>query len=656
MTIEQMEHEILEMKNQLFVDQKRLSQLELELIQLKQARPVHLQSPELQKSLEPPRSTSVDIEKFLGKYWMGIMASFLIFISIILFAVTVLPYMTDTVKIIVIYAVSMAFITVGLILYKKTLRLFYMILTSCGMGALYISLLLSNVYFKVLEDIPLYLCFFVWATGIAFLSRNSIRTFHIVGNVGIILSILLGVMNCVHSCDSSKLITLTVFFFVTALLYEFFNRRFFITNTICNYIGLFFLISGYHAVDASNLILFTIILSELILHLIYITCKKISPYFIYSILSQLYLFGMLNCLFRKSGLFNQSFNATPLGDYLFYFGIYIISLGSIVLINLLSNRKILSIHTNDKRILELFSMITMMYAILIPYFNSVLSVVLLPCVFLLLSTLQTQKAYTIASVVSSALLFFITNNLICSVLLLLCNVAIIAKYYEYENKFCDRICACAGIIIRLTAVEFIDRIFAYMESPNSDCREVISLSIIVSIDLLLKYRFSHKQRDKAVVQVADISSFLCTIIISYMLQDIAEPILYYCTLLLGCIVFMNNVTKFIKSNSSFKQLYAAFKVTFYVIIVMFSLKAASILFSIALFIATILWILIGFKLKVKTVRLYGLIISIISMAKLILVDIQYSTSLARALGFFACGILALLIYFIYNQIEKSSKS
>ena len=43
---------------------------------------------------------------------MGVMASVLIFISIIFFAVAILPYITDTIKMITMYAVSTAFIAV----------------------------------------------------------------------------------------------------------------------------------------------------------------------------------------------------------------------------------------------------------------------------------------------------------------------------------------------------------------------------------------------------------------------------------------------------------------------------------------------------------------------------------------------------------------
>ena len=117
MTLEQLENEINALKSQLNVEQNKLNELEYELYLLKQQRtlqappvpsppPMPYKTPMSSKashkpSFTPPppqvNSKSFDIEKFIGKSWMGIMASVLIFISIIMFAIVLLPFMSDTV-------------------------------------------------------------------------------------------------------------------------------------------------------------------------------------------------------------------------------------------------------------------------------------------------------------------------------------------------------------------------------------------------------------------------------------------------------------------------------------------------------------------------------------------------------------------------------
>ena len=56
-----------------------------------------------------------DLENMIGKSWMGIFASILIFISFILFATLLAPFITDTIKMIAMYVVSILLTTFGLL-------------------------------------------------------------------------------------------------------------------------------------------------------------------------------------------------------------------------------------------------------------------------------------------------------------------------------------------------------------------------------------------------------------------------------------------------------------------------------------------------------------------------------------------------------------
>lgn len=61
----------------------------------------------------PQTSLQRDLEKIVGKSLMGIVASVLIFISLILFATLLLPYFNDAVKMAVMYLLSFAFLVQG---------------------------------------------------------------------------------------------------------------------------------------------------------------------------------------------------------------------------------------------------------------------------------------------------------------------------------------------------------------------------------------------------------------------------------------------------------------------------------------------------------------------------------------------------------------
>ena len=87
-----------------------------------------------------------DLEKTFGRFWMGVIASGMVFISFIFFAVVLLPVLTDGMKIGAMFLVSFIFLGVGLAkLGVDSENKFYLALCGCGVGAVYISILVTNI-------------------------------------------------------------------------------------------------------------------------------------------------------------------------------------------------------------------------------------------------------------------------------------------------------------------------------------------------------------------------------------------------------------------------------------------------------------------------------------------------------------------------------
>ena len=125
------------------------------------------------------QSKSRDYEKLFGRNFMGIFASVLIFISLIIFATLMLPYLTDTIKLIGLYVISFAILAAGYIPAKKNrTNKFFTALIGCGIGSLYISLLLSDLYFKVIGDMTLYILILIWAVLVKYLPGMKNMVFH----------------------------------------------------------------------------------------------------------------------------------------------------------------------------------------------------------------------------------------------------------------------------------------------------------------------------------------------------------------------------------------------------------------------------------------------------------------------------------------------
>lgn len=670
MTLEQLENEINALKSQMNVEQNKLNELEYELYLLKQQRtlqtppvpsppPMPYKTPMSSKashkpSFTPPppqvNSKSFDIEKFIGKSWMGIMASVLIFISIIMFAVVLLPFMSDTVKMCIMYAVSIVFIVGGLVLHRKCGNLYYMILSACGMGALYISMLLSNIYFKAIGDIPLYLFILIWAAGIAIVAKNSIRTFNIIGNIGIVFSVFLGTQKCIADEDVIKFIVLLLFFIVSEIVYSVLNQKFLVSNSISNIAGIIVCTVGYVCIDISNLFIVFILLATCAVQLVYLSLRKIRPYFIFNTIYK-WLIYLLFSFYIFSGICGDAvvFDM-KLGTFIFEIVIYVLSFISILLVNLYYMKFAPVDKFYSKLLIEVIDIITITCIIMTADFPGYIFILLVPLVFMAIGILRKDEKYLIAATAALAISIFKNNMAVIGILILVCSGLLIAYYQRIKSRSSDIIRACNSIIIRITVVQLLLRFFDYVNSKEDICGTIIIFAIVI-IDMLFKYRLSNGRQDKAVVYTTYASNVVCGIVIMVMLTE-QEGITYYLTLLIGCVVFMNNVERFIKSNQMWKQLYAMIKITLYIIFVFETLQSATILLSVFLFVAAIIWVSIGFEINAKNVRLYGLVTAILSIAKLFLLDLQYNSSLTRAIGFFVCGILAFLISFIYNQFEK----
>lgn len=695
MTIMELEREIHQLKNQLYADHERLNYLERELNLIKQSamqqqvppmRQMQLQGqmplqgqipPQQQRPPMPEVSSQpqrppmplqgqvppqpqrppmpekmFDIERFIGKSWMGIMASVLIFISIILFAVTLLPYLTDTIKMCIMYAVSIAFVIVGLVLFKKVGKIFYMILSACGMGALYISMLFSNIYFKAIGDVTLYIFILTWAVGIAIVAKNNIRTFSIVGNVGIVIAVLLGTVKCISAEDSMKFTVLLLFFVLSAVIYGIINNRFYFSNIISNMVGMMILAGGYIALDAANVVLFSLLLVSCIAQLIYLTYKQIRTYFVFHLLHLWGILGLVWSLIYLNEAWMNQFEFR-LNDYVFAFIIYAISIVSIVFMEFF-HRVLKEIdHYHSKDIIQIVDMGTIIIALLRLDINSICFLILVPVVFLVISFFKKDEKFTIAAVVALVLSVFGNDSIVAGIMIFVIAAGIVAMKQKAEDEASDYFRAVAGVIMRISLVQFVYEIYDTLKWNESVCVTLILFFILV-IDLTFKYVLSHGKKDKAIVVVSDVSGILCALVVTAKLLWADEGLIYYITVLVGCAIFMNNVVSYIKSRQVWKQVYAMIKVSCYLVIILASLEQVSIALSIVFFIVAILWVLLGFRIDAKAVRLYGLVTSLISIAKLILIDIQYNSSLGKALGFFVCGILAFVISFIYNRFEKNN--
>ena len=174
MEIHELQNELNELRRLEEQNRERMNRLEYELQRMRLQTPAQsaqvTHSPEVQpipqQNVQPVYQPNVqpvydqkknsrvpaDMEKVIGKSWMGVLASILIFLSLFIFAKLLIPLLTNEIKMVIMYTFSFAFLGFGVWLVHKKQTALNISICSCGLGALYISMLLSNVYFKVISD------------------------------------------------------------------------------------------------------------------------------------------------------------------------------------------------------------------------------------------------------------------------------------------------------------------------------------------------------------------------------------------------------------------------------------------------------------------------------------------------------------------------
>lgn len=84
-----------------------------------------------------------------------------------------------------------------------------------------------------------------------------------------------------------------------------------------------------------------------------------------------------------------------------------------------------------------------------------------------------------------------------------------------------------------------------------------------------------------------------------------------------------------------------------------ALNIVSVVYSLVGLFVAVGSIMAGFKFRSKSVRLYGLILTIIMVAKFILVDLHGENSITRVFALIVGGGLCFLISFIYNKLSEN---
>ncbi|MBR6459759.1 MAG: DUF2339 domain-containing protein [Actinomycetaceae bacterium] len=139
----------------------------------------------------PARKNTASMEKIIGKNILPFLAAGLVFIGLIFLAILVVPSLTNFQRFIGMFALSGAIFAVGFVLARRKKNIFSVALLGTGIGALFISILMTRIYFNYLGDIPTFALLLVWMiVCMALVKMFNSLTLSITAHVGMAISII----------------------------------------------------------------------------------------------------------------------------------------------------------------------------------------------------------------------------------------------------------------------------------------------------------------------------------------------------------------------------------------------------------------------------------------------------------------------------------
>ncbi|MDE7282153.1 MAG: DUF2339 domain-containing protein [Lachnospiraceae bacterium] len=641
---------------------------------------------QLQNKVNKPK----DLENMIGKSWMGIFASVLIFISFILFATLLAPFITDTIKMIAMYVVSIMLTAFGLLKLRKNNNKLYLAISGCGVGAVYISLLLTNLYFKAIGDITLYIFILVWAVFVCYLSKWQDRIFQIIGQCGITIALFFGVVLCVEEFDYAMMFLLSLFFVVTASIFYVTNysREFHknVVNNVFNCINVFQIWVGayslrpafswagwaeapgynrnwwaeYKVEAIAGIMLFFLIL-QFVLFLAAKLKEKNIGFGVFMIINTILMMLYISNMTYRSiswrgpdniGIYNIGYCWDTIRGYIFIIiGVALLAVAE----KKFDNRK-----DDGKVLIQCFTLPVFIISVsMIPFLLSHIGVSFVMILFILLGYYKDDCVYKYMSLLT-AVIYCLSDlkysvEYLCLGLLFfaILGVCMYVKKEQYNSifKLLSYVAGFFFIIISLTYM-FDDLNVSY------DVDTTITLTVVSALNMFaMKSRFVKDfqtlQTEKHSVNVTRTINAILMVVSLYKVMVVDNEICHFILVLLAILIFMVNSKNLIEQYKTlWSGIYIGVKLTVLLITILCSYEAANYVISISAFLFAIISIVLGFRFYVKSFRLYGLFLSMLSVAKLILIDISYDNTLGHALSFFICGILCFVISMIYHLIDK----
>lgn len=614
--------------------------------------------------------TQKNMESVFGKNVIGIIAAVLMFIGVFAFGTLVLKSLTDVFIVVGMFLFSCIVLGVGLILNKKKKTILSEIITGCGFGMIYISIFITHLYYGMINDITTFALIFVWTVAIVLLSRKfSMPALSYLALLGCVISAILAQVFVV---ERQMFIEITVYQFLTFLLLIIANKEKDILFKVASYCSITLniilsVIISVYATDKSQYnwlwLCFVLCLYNIAIGILSYRSKKgdftsNTILTIFTHIVSVIITGIIPLSIFVDDVWALKYEIPQMWSS-------IISLAGVVIILSLSyalqhfcikdNRKRLCLFIATELLLALYILIR---PIELSFGGKLAFLVFIPIINIVLSKFQSDNGIK-AALFWSGFAFLLLDSASSLIFLddfgwggVAYSVAVIALscFYLYERygkvlPFPFMQCALINIHLLYTLINVFD---------NWTIAMIIIVLLNTALSVLTDIFASQPKVSAILTECAEsLLAFITFLFIVDSKEKFATGCLILSVLLIPFVlIHLNNV---IKSKNAFMSVFYGIKFTFFTfgtIHLFTDISDQQFIVSVVLMLLASACIVFGFWKDLKATRIYGLVLILSGVGKMVTLDVWHQESIIRVLSLVGGALICFGISAAYTKFES----
>lgn len=618
----------------------------------------------------PKKQQKEDVESVIGKTIMVICASILIFIGLGFFSVAILKDFNDVAKAILMFSVSGILTVFGVVFsfVKKDNKVFTAV-AGCGIGALYISILVSKVGFEIISTTVMIAMLCVWIAVVGVLSKMKSKLFLIIGQVGVTMTLFTGIgRDYMGREDIDFMFVLLLYavaqivFFITHFEKEYDKNK---TNLISSCVAMFLLTMYNYGFEAKEggcaLVIISVTLALMV-------AKLLLSLFVFKIDER------NNIMFGILSGFEYIFFMLVCANQLPHSAECVLAVSLVILI--LTEWRIKGEKMPGRETLVSFLLFGIWLSyISVDILNEHLGVMPLVHATFVVGFLRVRNVYKIVGLILTYYMVQFNTDIgwmyvLGSILVLGTVILLLLRNKEqYRPWFKIMMYFCGAIFLFHTIKEYLEPLFGSIRIENArSYREMFYLVLFLIFNIFMAYvKPIHRDLRTKITEKGTLIAVGCVNIALIMhsfsalgsSRNESLRVVFALISLLFCSVF--SVNMLLEYKKSWVTIYLGIKYTIFLFVAMGAFDAAEVGVSISGIVLSFVFISSGFVFEnrltysFRPLRIYGLVLTLICIFKLILLDIHYDSLLLRSLGFFVSGLLCFGISFVYYFVEKKAR-